>query len=473
MLIARSEKDIFLYPSMANRHGLIAGATGTGKTVSLKVMAEHFSAQGVPVFLADVKGDISGLCMPGQATPKLDERLRKLGIADFPYNAYPTVFWDVFGEQGHPVRTTLSEMGPLLLSRLLNLNETQDGVLNVVFKVADDQGMLLLDLKDLQSMLQYVSDHAAEFNAQYGRVSPASVGTIQRSLLALSQQSGEKLFGEPALNLDDFIQTDSSGRGMINILAANRLMQFPKMYSTLLLWLMSELFDRLPEVGDTDKPKLVFFFDEAHLLFNDAPEALIDKIETVVRLVRSKGVGIYFITQNPADIPDKVLGQLSNRILHALRAFTPQEQKAVRAAAQTFRPNPKIDVEQAINELAVGEALVSMLDAQGTPMVVERAFILPPHSCFGPVDTAGRQRVIDQSPVAGYYEKAVDRESAFELLKKRAEQLVSQRPTQPQPVMNNPAPSSRRPVGAGPQRESIAEAMLKSAGRAAARWAER
>jgi DNA helicase HerA-like ATPase len=469
ILIAKSFVDVFLYPSMANRHGLIAGATGTGKTVSLKVLAEQFSTMGVPVFLADVKGDLSGICKAGAANPKLDERLKKLGLQDFTYAAYPTVFWDVFGEQGHPVRTTISEMGPLLLSRLLNLNETQTGVLNVVFEVADDQGMLLLDLKDFQSILQYVGDNASEISTKYGRVSVASIGTIQRSLLALSQQAGDKLFGEPALNLDDLIQTEPEGRGVINILVADKLMQTPKMYATLLLWLMSELFEQLPEVGDCDKPKLVFFFDEAHLLFDDAPDALVEKIETVVRLIRSKGVGIYFVTQNPADIPPKILGQLSNRIQHALRAFTPQEQKAVKAAAQTLRPNPKVNVEQAINELAVGEALVSMLDQQGTPAMVERAFILPPHSSFGPADTALRAQIIRQSSVGGYYEKAVDRESAFEMLKKRAEQMVPQNESESvsRPVQNQLPPKQQEPRRvAGRQRESIAEALMKSTARA-------
>jgi len=467
ILIAKSDTDVFLYPSMANRHGLIAGATGTGKTVSLKVLAEQFSAMGVPVFLADVKGDLSGTCKPGAANPKLDERLTKLGLHDFSYTAYPTVFWDVFGEQGHPVRTTISEMGPLLLSRLLNLNETQTGVLNVVFEVADNQGMLLLDLKDLQSILQYVGDNASEFSTQFGRVSVASIGTIQRSLLALSQQAGDKLFGEPALNLDDLIQTEISGLGVINILAADKLMQAPKMYATLLLWLMSELFEQLPEVGDCDKPKLVFFFDEAHLLFDDAPDALVEKIETVVRLIRSKGVGIYFVTQNPADIPPKILGQLSNRIQHALRAFTPQEQKAVKAAAQTLRPNPKVNVEQAINELAVGEALVSMLDQQGIPAMVERAFMLPPHSSFGPVDTASRLQIISQSSVGGYYEKAVDRESAFEILKKRAEQVVPQNQSVSHPAQNQLPTKRQEPhQPARRQRETVAEALLKSTARA-------
>jgi len=467
LLIAKGVNDVYLYPSMANRHGLIAGATGTGKTVSLKVLAEQFSSLGVPVFLADVKGDLSGLCRAGQANAKLDERLKKLDINNFTYSEYPVVFWDVFGTQGHPVRTTISEMGPLLLSRILNLNDTQSGVLNVVFRAADEEGLLLLDIKDMQSMLQYVGANLSELSIKYGRVSAASIGTIQRNLLGLSLQTVDKLFGEPVLNLDDLIQTDSSGRGVINILASDKLMQAPKMYSTLLLWLMSELFEQLPEVGDCDKPKLVFFFDEAHLLFDDAPEALVEKIETVVRLIRSKGVGIYFVTQNPSDIPEKILGQLSNRIQHALRAFTPQEQKAVRAAAQTLRPNPSVDVEKSINELAVGEALVSVLDKQGTPTMVERAFILPPHSSFGPVASDVREEIIKKSIVGGYYEKSVDRESAFELLKKRAEQILNENAVEEKnKEQSKSSPVSSQRKSAGRNRESIAEAMIKSTARA-------
>lgn len=405
---------------MANRHGLIAGATGTGKTVSLRVIAENFSRLGVPVFMADVKGDLSGMARPGQPTPRIDERLKQLGIDGFAFTGYPTVFWDLYGDQGHPVRTTISEMGPLLLARLLNLNDTQGGVLSLVFKIADDNGMLLLDLKDLRAMLQYVGDNAGQFKTQYGNVSAASVGAIQRGLLGLEEQGGDKFFSEPALDLDDMMQTDSQGRGMINILLADKLINAPKLYATLLLWLLSELFERLPEVGDPEKPKLAFFFDEAHLLFDDAPEALLDKIEQVVRLVRSKGVGVYFVTQNPLDLPDVVLGQLGNRIQHALRAFTPRDQKAVKAAAQTFRQNKDFDVETAITELGVGEALVSFLDEKGQPTVVDRALIYPPQSQLPPLDAAAREQIVRQSTLYGHYEKVLDRESAYEMLKARA-----------------------------------------------------
>jgi DNA helicase HerA-like ATPase len=407
---------------MANRHGLIAGATGTGKTVTLRVIAESFSRIGVPVFMADVKGDVSGIAAPGQENPKISERVALLGIQDFRFAGYPVTFWDLYGLQGHPVRTTISEMGPLLLARLLDLNETQSGVLNLVFKVADDNGMLLLDLKDLRAMLQYVGDNAAQFKTKYGNVSPASIGAIQRALLKLEGQDGERFFGEPALDLDDLMQTDGSGRGVINILAADKLIHAPQLYATFLLWLLSELFERLPEVGDPDKPKLVFFFDEAHLLFNDAPNVLLEKIEQVIRLIRSKGVGVYFVTQNPLDIPDVVLGQLGNRVQHALRAFTPRDQKAVKAAAQTFRQNKDIDVESVITELGVGEALVSFLNEKGQPNIVDRALIYPPQSQLPPLSAAAREQVIKQSTVAGHYEKALDRDSAYEMLQARAPQ---------------------------------------------------
>jgi DNA helicase HerA-like ATPase len=410
-----------LLPRMANRHGLVAGATGTGKTVTLRVMAEAFSRAGVPVFMADVKGDLSGLARPGAENPKLRERLDMLKLQEHVYEGFPVVFWDVFGEQGHPVRTTITDMGPLLLSRLLNLNDTQAGVLSLVFKVADDRGLLLLDLKDLRAMLAYIGDHAAEVKTQYGNVSAASVGAIQRNLLALEEQGGDRFFGEPALDLDDFLQTDAKGRGIVNILAADKLMLSPKLYATFLLWLLAELFERLPEVGDPEKPKIAFFFDEAHLLFDEAPEALMEKIEQVVRLVRSKGVGIYFCSQNPLDIPDKVLGQLGNRVQHALRAFTPRDQKAVKAAAETFRANADLDVATVIMELAVGEALVSFLDAKGTPNIVRRAWVMPPSSQFPPLEPTQRKAVVDQSTLAGHYEKLVDRESAFELLKAKTE----------------------------------------------------
>ena len=401
IFIAQAEKPIFLLPKMANRHGLIAGATGTGKTVTLQTLAENFSARGVPVFMADVKGDLAGLSQPGASNPKIVERAKELGMTDFKGEASPVIFWDVFGENGHPVRATVSEMGPLLLGRLLELNDTQEGVLNMVFKIADESGMLLLDLKDLRAMLQYVADNADQFKTQYGNVSAASAGTIQRNLLALETQGADKFFGEPALNLDDLIQTQS-GKGVINILAADKLMQqSPKVYATFLLWLLSELFENLPEVGDPEKPKLVFFFDEAHLLFADIEKPVEEKIEQMVRLIRSKGVGVYFVSQNPLDIPDVVLGQLGNRVQHALRAFTPRDQKAVSAAAQTFRQNPKLNVETVLTQLGVGEALVSMLDEGGIPTIVERAKIVPPRSQVGAITPEQRKQIISSSPHCG------------------------------------------------------------------------
>ncbi|HCN34785.1 helicase HerA-like domain-containing protein [Acinetobacter johnsonii] len=414
-----TQQDVVLHSKFANRHGLIAGATGTGKTVTLKVLAESFSRLGVPVFLADAKGDVSSLAQAGASNPKFAERIKSLGIDSIPFAASPVVFWDLFAEQGHPIRTTITEIGPLLLARMLNLNDTQEGVLSAVFRIADDQGMLLIDFKDLKAMIGYVSEHAAEFKAEYGNLSPASLGAIQRNLLALADQGGDQFFGEPSLNILDFIQTDSNGHGYINILAADKLMNTPKLYATFLLWMLSELFEQLPEVGDMDKPKLVFFFDEAHLLFDNASAALQEKIEQVVRLIRSKGVGIYFVTQNPLDLPESVLGQLGNRVQHALRAFTPKDQKAVKTAADTFRANPEFKVEQAITELAVGEALISCLDEQGTPQVVERAWVMPPYSSFSPISPEQRQALISQSIVAGIYEKRLDRESAFELLQNK------------------------------------------------------
>ena len=422
LLIARGKQPCYLLLRMANRHGLIAGATGTGKTVTLRVIAEQLSQNGVPVFMADVKGDLSGMAHPGTPNPKISERVEQLGIENFQWAGLPTVFWDLYGEQGHPVRTTASDMGPLLLARLLNLNEIQGGVLTLVFKIADDNGMLLLDLKDLRAMLQHVGDNAAQFKTQYGNVSAASIGAIQRGLLALEEQGGDKFFGEPALDLEDFMQTDSSGHGVINILSADKLINAPKLYATFLLWLLSELFERLPEVGDPEKPKLVFFFDEAHLLFNDAPDALLEKVEQVIRLIRSKGVGVYFVTQNPLDVPDVVLGQLGNRVQHALRAYTPRDQKAVKAAAVTFRQNDDIEVETVITELGVGEALVSFLNEKGQPNVVERALIYPPQSQLPPLAASEREQVVNQSVLRGHYEKAVDRESAYEMLKTRAPQ---------------------------------------------------
>ncbi|MFZ2855151.1 MAG: helicase HerA-like domain-containing protein [Rhodocyclaceae bacterium] len=419
LLIARhQETELALLPALANRHGLIAGATGTGKTVTLQRLAERFSAIGVPVFMADIKGDLSGLAAPGSVTPKLAERLAALGIDDFVPQKSPVAFWDVAGQQGHPVRATISDMGPVLLARLLNLNDTQAGVLQLVFKIADDSGLLLLDLKDLRAMVQHVGEHAKEFTTEYGNVSAASIGAIQRGLLGLGDQGGEDFFGEPMLDINDLMQTDD-GRGVINILAADQLMASPRLYSTFLLWLLAELFEQLPEVGDLDKPKLVFFFDEAHLLFNEAPPALLEKIEQVVRLIRSKGVGVYFVTQNPLDIPDSVLGQLGNRVQHALRAFTPRDQKAVKAAAETMRANPAFSVESAITELGVGEALISLLDEKGRPTVVERAFVLPPASRIGPLSADERQAVIKGSAIYGHYEALIDRESAYEKLKAR------------------------------------------------------
>ena len=419
LLIAKSERDIFLLPGLANRHGLITGATGTGKTVTLQRIAEQFSRNGVPVFMADVKGDLAGLSQAGAWNPKLKERAEKLGMADLEFAAFPVTLWDVWADSGHPVRSTISEMGPLLLGRMLGLNDVQQGVLTLTFKIADDNGLLLLDLKDLRAMIQFVGENAKEFTTTYGNVSAASIGAIQRGLLELEQQGGDKLFGEPALDLDDLMQTGAKGYGMINILSAAKLMNTPKIYATFLLWLLSELFERLPEVGDPPKPKLVFFFDEAHLLFDDAPPALLDKIEQVVRLIRSKGVGVYFVTQNPLDVPDTVLGQLGNRVQHALRAFTPRDQKAVKTAATTLRANPKLDVEKAITELAVGEALVSFLDEKGRPEIVERAFVCPPCSRIGPATPEERAAVIQGSALYGHYEKAVDRDSAYEKLRDR------------------------------------------------------
>lgn len=417
---AEGGPEIFLFPRMANRHGLVAGATGTGKTVTLQTMAESFSRIGVPVFVADIKGDVSGVSQPAGENPKVQARIQQLGLTDWTASGNPVVFWDVYGDSGHPVRATVSEMGPLLIARLLNLNDTQTAVLTMIFKIADDKQLLLIDLKDLRSMARHVGDHAAEYTTEYGNVSPASVGAIQRGLLTLEEQGAAKFFGEPALNLDDLIQTDANGRGVINVLAADKLVQSPKVYATMLLWLLAELFENLPEVGDLDKPKLVFFFDEAHLLFTDAPDALQDKIEQVVRLIRSKGIGIYFVTQNPLDVPDKVLGQLGNRVQHALRAFTPRDQKAVKVAAQTFRANPNLDMETVITELGVGEALVSFLDEKGTPGITERAFVLPPHSQIGAISPEQRTAILQGSLIAGVYEAVVDRESAYEKLKAQA-----------------------------------------------------
>ncbi|MBN2691473.1 MAG: DUF853 domain-containing protein [Burkholderiaceae bacterium] len=463
-----------LLPRLSNRHGLITGATGTGKTVSLQVLAEAFSRIGTPVFMADVKGDLTGISKSGSLSPKLAERLKTLGLPEPVFGASPVTLWDVFGEQGHPIRATISDMGPLLLARLLQLNETQTGVLNLVFKIADDNGLLLLDMKDLRAMLQEVGDNAASFTTEYGNISAASVGAIQRGLLQLETQGADKFFGEPMLNIDDLMQTDGNGRGMVNILAADKLYQAPRLYATFLLWLLSELFERLPEIGDPDQPKLVFFFDEAHLLFNDAPKALLEKIEQVVRLIRSKGVGVFFVSQNPLDIPDSVLGQLGNRIQHALRAFTPRDQKAVKTAADTMRPNPGLDVAQAITELAVGEALVSLLDEKGRPTPTERVWMLAPGSRIGPISAEERKALMQGSLVAGVYEKTIDRESAYELLKGRVDAAPHQ--TAPAPTAGAPASSEGGLLGSLGQglgglasgsgrKDSLLETLAKSAAR--------
>jgi DNA helicase HerA-like ATPase len=437
IFVGKSAKPEYLTLALANRHGLVTGATGTGKTVTLQVLAEGLSRSGVSVFAADIKGDLSGISQPGEAKEAFVSRAKSLGF-DYETDQFPVVFWDLFGEQGHPIRATVSEMGPLLLSRLLDLNDVQEGVLNICFRVADEQGLLVLDLKDLRAMLGYVADHAAELTTQYGNVAKQTVGTIQRSLLVLENQGGAKFFGEPALALKDFIRTDRDGRGTVNILAADKLMENPRLYATFLLWLLSELFEELPEVGDQPKPKLCFFFDEAHLLFNEAPKALLDKIEQVVRLIRSKGVGVYFVTQNPLDVPDKVLAQLGNRVQHALRAFTPRDQKAVKAAAETFRPNPNLDTTKVIMELGKGEALVSFLEGNGTPSVVERCMVRPPSARLGPITADERKALIAKSPVKGKYDQAVDSESAYEVLQKRLQQTGSTSP----PPAGAPAPGA-------------------------------
>jgi DNA helicase HerA-like ATPase len=418
IFIGKGDEAAWLTLGLGNRHGLVTGATGTGKTVSLQVMAEGFARAGVPVFAADIKGDLSGISEMGEPKDFILKRASDMGLA-FQPDQFSTVFWDVFGEQGHPVRATVSEMGPLLLSRMMDLNDVQEGVVNIAFKVADEQGLLLLDMKDLRAILSYIAEHAADLTTQYGNVSKQTVGTIQRQLLVLENQGADKFFGEPALSLKDFMRTDSNGRGMVNILVADKLMQSPQLYATFLLWMLSELFEELPEAGDPPKPKLVFFFDEAHLLFNDAPKALMDKIEQVVRLIRSKGVGVYLVTQNPIDVPDKVLAQLGNRVQHALRAFTPRDQKAVAAAAATFRPNPKLNTAQVIMELGKGEALVSFLEGNGTPAMVERVMIRPPTGRIGTITPEERKAIMDKSPVKGKYDTTIDSESAYEVLQKR------------------------------------------------------
>ena len=464
IFIGKGTKPVYLQPGLANRHGLIAGATGTGKTVSLQILAEDFSRRGVPVFMADVKGDLSGISQSGKAHPKLAERAEIIGLPDYRFEAFPVVFWDMFGKKGHRIRATVSDMGPLLLARMLGLNETQEGVLYAVFKLADDQGMLLLDLKDLRALLTFAGENAKQLTLEYGNIPRASVGAIQRRLLVLEQEGAKQFLGEPALELHDFMTIDSSGYGNINILAADRLMHTPRLYATFLLWLLSELFEELPEVGDPDKPKLVFFFDEAHLLFDDAPKALLDKVEQVVRLIRSKGVGVYFVTQNPLDIPDTVLGQLGNRIQHALRAFTPREQKAVRAAAETFRANPAFDAAEAIKELGVGEALVSMLGRKGVPGMVERTLIRPPASRLGPAKAAERKLVMEGSRFSGRYDQRIDRRSAYEMLKERADKAAEALPAEDtgRRSRGRAEPKTRRRSS---NRQGPLEAMFKSLAR--------
>ena len=463
ILIARGDAPCLLHLPTANRHGLIAGATGTGKTITLQVMAEAFSAAGVPVFCADIKGDLSGIAMPGRPNPKVEARAAKLGVTDFAYQACPTVFWDVFGVQGHPVRATVAEMGPVLLARILDLTEAQEGVLNIAFAVADADGLLLLDFKDLRAILAHVGERAAELGTEYGNVSKASVGTIQRKLLVLDQQEGEHFFGEPALALSDLMLLTPDGRGAVNILAADKLIHSPRLYATFLLWLLSELFEELPEVGDLEKPKLVFFFDEAHLLFRDAPKALVEKVEQVVRLIRSKGVGVYFITQNPLDLPQTVLAQLGNRVQHALRAFTPADQKAVRAAAETFRANPRLNTSHAITELEVGEALVSLLEERGTPGIVQRAKIVPPRGRMGPVTVEERAELMRRSPLAGRYDKVADRESAYEMLNGRAHSVAEVAPQAVRVDSANPWGSMSGAVPSGWGEAAVAPAPVRRA----------
>lgn len=466
-----TEAEFFLLPQMANRHGVITGATGTGKTVTLQKLAEGFSSRGVPVFMADIKGDLTGVTQAGGGNAKIDARNEMLGITPA-FEGFPATVWDVFGKQGHPLRATVSEMGPLLLSRLLQLNDTQEGVLSIAFKYADDNGLLLLDLKDLQQLMLFVGENAQELTLQYGNVSSASVGAIQRGLLQLDEQGGDLFFGEPAVRLEDFMQT-LGGKGVLNLLAADQLVQAPKLYSTFLLWLLSELFESLPEAGDLDKPKLVFFFDEAHLLFSDAPTALVEKVEQVVRLIRSKGVGVYFVTQNPADIPEKVLAQLGNRVQHALRAYTPQEQKGVRAAASSFRVNPKLDTETVITELGVGEVLISTLDEKGVPTMVDRAFVVPPAGKIGPITPEQRAALLASSLVAGIYDTAVDRDSAFEMLKAKSDQRLLEQQQQAeaeaqQKIAEEQAKAEAKASKPSSSRnDSLVESVTKSVARSA------
>jgi DNA helicase HerA-like ATPase len=465
IFIGRGAVPVYLELHLANRHGLIAGATGTGKTVSLQILAEEFSRRGVPVFMADVKGDLSGISQPGRENPNLAARADAIGLTDYVFESFPVVFWDLFGKQGHRVRATLSDMGPLLLARMLGLNETQEGVLYAIFKLADDQGMLLLDLKDLRALLTFAGENARQLTLEYGSIPAASIGAIQRRLLVLEQEGARQFLGEPALDLFDFMRTEPNGYGNINILAADRLLQTPKLYAMFLLWLLSELFEELPEIGDPDKPRLVFFFDEAHLLFTDAPRPLVEKVEQVVRLIRSKGIGVYFVTQNPLDIPETILGQLGNRIQHALRAFTPREQKAVRAAAETFRANPAFDAAEAIRELGVGEALVSTLGGKGIPGRVERTLIRPPASRLGPATPAERQALIATSQFRGRYDQSVDRKSAYELLVERAARAATATSGQAVPAGGRKLPAEPRTRSRSSNRQSVMEALVKSVAR--------
>ena len=466
LFLGKSDKRETLNLKYANRHGLIAGATGTGKTVTLQILTEGFSKAGVPVFLADVKGDLSGLACAGEPKDFLLKRAETIELDPYPFEAVPAVFWDLFGEKGHPIRTTVSEMGPVLLSRLLDLNETQEGVLNIAFRLADEEGLLLLDLKDLRSLLVHVAERSKELTAEYGNVSRQSVGAIQRRLLTLETQGGEAFFGEPALKLEDFLRLDRNGHGVVNILSADKLFQSPRLYSTFLLWLLSELFEELPEIGDPDQPELVFFFDEAHLLFDSAPKALITQIEQVVRLIRSKGVGVYFVTQNPADVPETVLSQLGNRVQHALRAFTPRDQRGVKAAAETFRPNPAFDAAEAITQLGIGEALVSTLEKKGVPTIVQRTLIRPPSSRLGPATDAERKKVMKASPVKGLYDKAIDRDSAYEILKERAEDAAEAAEKEAERIAEEKArKKSKRSRSTGrrsSRRQTVTEAATKS-----------
>jgi len=479
VFIGKSSKREKLLLKLANRHGLITGATGTGKTVSLQILAEGFSNDGVPVFCADVKGDLSGLAEKGVTKDFLEERAEKIGFDDYSYDAFPVVFWDLFGKQGHPIRTTISEMGPLLLARLMDLTDAQEGVLNIGFRLADDEGLLILDLKDLRALMAHVSNRSKELSAEYGNVSKQSVGAVQRRLLVLEEQGARNFFGEPALDISDLMRTTKDGKGYINVLAADKLMQSPRLYSTFLLWLMSELFEELPEVGDPEKPKLVFFFDEAHLLFDRAPHAMVDKVEQVVRLIRSKGVGVYFVTQNPLDVPDTISSQLGNRIQHALRAFTPREQRAVKAAAETFRPNPKFKTADAIMDMGVGEALVSTLEKKGRPSMVQRTLVRPPSSRLGPLTKAERKKIIAASPVSGQYDKRVDRRSAYEILQQKSEQKAAQEDQQRQKETSRQTQkrgeftipkvpkktTKKRRSNSGSRRQSVTETFAKTIAR--------